>query len=70
MPKKSVDASKLSVLKKSEEVTETLSKADVANKMFELKKSGNNDVTTDEIYKAEFGTAFDTAALVKKYNLK
>lgn len=57
-------------LKKSaDEEGETLSKSDVAGKLFELKKSGTK-VDTLDIISVETGTPADLARVVNKYEIK
>lgn len=56
-------------LAKSEPEPEPLSKSDVVNKLFELKKSGEK-VDTVDIASAELGSPQDLIKLVNKYNIK
>lgn len=54
-------------LMKSNEAVETLSKSEVASKLFELKKSGSR-VDSNDIVRAEMG--HDLEKIVEKYNIK
>jgi hypothetical protein len=56
-------------LVKSEPETEYLSKSQIVDKLFDLKKSGENVETTD-IASAELGHPGELAKIVKKYNIK
>jgi hypothetical protein len=51
-----------------EEETQSLSKTEVANKLFELKKSGTA-VDTSDIIRVETGSATDVQEIAGKYNL-
>ena len=58
-------------LKKNNEAgSETLSKSEVASKLFELKKSGEVKVDTVDIVSVETGTPADLARIVNKYEIK
>lgn len=56
-------------LNKSEETGEPLSKSDVADKLFELKKSGETVSTTD-IARVELGNENDLRDIAAKYGVK
>jgi hypothetical protein len=57
------------VLAKSEEAPEQLNKAQILDKLFELKKSDSKSVTTDDIISAEIGTNHDLGRIAAKYKL-
>ncbi len=59
----------IQALKKSEDAPATLSKAYVANKLFELKKSGEK-VDTLDLIKVETGSMADAAVVANRYNIK
>jgi hypothetical protein len=65
---KGVTARAVPLLKSADEgTTETLSKAQVADKLFELKKSGSKKVDSNDIVKAELGQ--DLELIIKKYEI-
>lgn len=65
---KGVTARTAPLLKSTDEgYSETLSKSEVASKLFELKKSGSH-IDSLDIAKVEMGQ--DLATIIKKYNLK
>ena len=67
--RKGIPAGQFHALQKSdEEEAEPLSKSDVANKLFELKKSGTA-VDTADIIRVETGSAADVQSIAEKYNL-
>ena len=66
--RKGVSAENFSALKKSEEEVAPLSKAQVADKLFELKKSGNI-VDTEDIIRVETGSNADLMSIAEKYKL-
>ena len=66
--RKGVPAGQFHALQKSEDVKEPLSKTDLANKLFELKKSGTN-VDSSDIIRVETGSASDVQSIAEKYNL-
>jgi hypothetical protein len=69
VPSKSVSYKDVQPLKKSVDAPEALTKAQAIDKLFEMKKSGENVDTTD-ITAAELGTPADLAKVVEKYSLK
>jgi hypothetical protein len=56
-------------LRKSTEETESLSKSEVANKLFELKKTGKH-VDSADIFKVETGTNLTVIEIANKYGLR
>jgi hypothetical protein len=66
---KSASYKDIAPLKKSDEDVEELSKAVVANKLFELKKSGTA-VDSADIAQAEMGSPATLQKIVAKYNIK
>jgi hypothetical protein len=66
--RKSVPAG-IQPLKKSEDAVKTLSKSDVANKLFELKKSGTK-VDSLDLCKVETGSMADVGFVANKYGIK
>lgn len=56
-------------LRKSTEETESLSKSEVANKLFELKKTGKH-VDSADIFKVETGTNLTVLEIANKYGLR
>lgn len=67
VPAKGVSYKGVAPLMKSNEAVETLSKSEVASKLFELKKSGSR-VDSNDIARAELGT--DLEKIIEKYNIK
>jgi len=67
--RKSVAAGEIVPLKKNNEEVETLSKSDITNKLFELKKSGTK-VDSLDMVKAELGTEAEATIIANKYGLK
>jgi len=56
-------------LRKSSEETESLSKSEVANKLFELKKTGKH-VDSADIFKVETGNNLTVLEIANKYGLR
>ena len=69
VPSKGVSYKNVAPLYKSEPETEVLSKAQVVDKLFELKKSGTA-VDTLDITSAELGSQGELARIVEKYSIK
>jgi len=69
VPSKSVSYKDVQPLQKSVDAPEALSKSQAIDKLFEMKKSGENVDTTD-ITAAELGTPADLAKVIEKYSLK
>jgi len=69
VPSKGSSYKAVTPLQKSEPEAEILSKAVVADKLFELKKSGET-VSTEDITSVELGTPNELARIVTKYNIK
>jgi hypothetical protein len=67
VPAKGVSYKGVAPLMKSNEAVESLSKSDVASKLFDLKKSGSR-VDSNDIAMAEMG--HDLEKIVSKYNIK
>ena len=67
VPAKGVSYKGVAPLMKSEDGVESLSKSEVANKLFELKKSGSR-VDSADIARAEMG--HDLAKIVAKYGIQ
>lgn len=67
VPSRGVSYKNLAPLKKSDSETESLTKSQVVDKLFDLKKSGTR-VDTLDIASAELGT--DLAKIMNKYNIK
>jgi len=63
---KGITARTIPLMKSSDNAIETLSKAQVANKLFELKKSGKQ-VDSLDVARAEMGQ--DLANIIKKYEI-
>ena len=68
VPAKSASYKSVVPLAKSEAAVEPLNKAQVVEKLFELKKSGTN-VDSSDIAKAELSDQNQLSALAEKYNL-
>lgn len=69
VPAKSVSYKNVSPLVKSEDASEPLSKSDVVNKLFELKKSGT-EVNSIDITSAELANPAELVKIANKYNIK
>lgn len=69
VPSKGASYKNVTPLTKSEPEGETLSKTEVADKLLELKKSGEN-VSTEDITSIELGSPGELARIVNKYNIK
>lgn len=69
LPQRGATYKNVNPLKKSLDEVETLSKAQVCEKLMEMKKSGAK-VSTDDIIGAELGSPDTLNKLVQKYNLK
>ena len=67
VPAKGMSYKGVAPLLKSNEAVETLSKSEVASKLFELKKSGSK-VDSNDVAMAEMG--HDLEKIVSKYNIK
>ena len=59
----------ITALAKSTDEVEQLSKSDVANKLFELKKSGQS-VNSEDIFRVETGSQENANLIASKYGLK
>jgi len=57
-------------LAKSADEVEPLNKSDVATKLFELKKSGNTEVDSADIFRVETGSDYEVQTIAAKYGLK
>ena len=68
VPQKGVTFDNIKPLTKSDDA-QPLSKAEVANKLFELKKSGTK-VDSNDITQAELGNESTLSKLVEKYGIK
>jgi len=70
LPAKGVAFNQLTPLKKSEDaVMEPLSKTELSDKLFELKKSGSYVDMTD-VFKVSTGSDSDRLDVIKKYGIK
>jgi hypothetical protein len=69
VPAKSVSYKNVTPLNKSEDEVQPLSKSQVANKLFELKKSGTT-VDSSDIARAETGGPADLQQISSKYDLR
>jgi len=69
VPSKGSTYKSVQPLAKSEPEVEALNKSQIIEKLFELKKSGENVDTTD-ITSAELGTPNELVKIVQKYNIK
>jgi hypothetical protein len=69
VPSKGSSYRDVTPLQKSEPEAEVLSKAEIADKLFELKKSGEA-VDSKDIVSAELGTPSELSKIVNKYNIK
>ena len=69
MPSKSVSYKDVQPLAKSTEEVAPLNKSEIANKLFELKKSGTN-VNSEDIASVELGGPAELSKIVEKYNIK
>jgi hypothetical protein len=69
MPSKGSTYKNVQPLEKSEPEVQSLSKSDVVDKLFELKKSGES-VDTVDIASAELGNPSELVKIVNKYNIK
>jgi len=69
VPSKGSSYKNVTPLTKSQPETETLSKAEVADKLFELKKSGGK-VDSMDIASVELGSPGELSRIVNKYNIK
>ena len=69
VPRRGFTARDVQPLTKSVEDTENLSKSQVVEKLFELKKSGAS-VNTVDITSAELGSPAELAKIIAKYNIK
>jgi hypothetical protein len=69
LPQRGVTYKSVTPMKKSLDEVESLSKAQVCDKLMEMKKSGAK-VTTEDIIGAELGSPDTLSKIVQKYNLK
>jgi len=69
VPSKSVSYKDVQPLAKSTEEVAPLNKSEIANKLFELKKSGTN-VNSEDIASVELGGPAELSKIVEKYNIQ
>jgi hypothetical protein len=67
--RKGIAAEKVAPLHKSEPEVKPLCKAEIADKLLELKKSGKS-VATEDIVRIDIGSSAEVQAIARKYDLK